>query len=130
MRLPDTPAGPPRVLGPLLGRTCAAVLPRVRDPATTTPLAERVGVSVASVSRHATVLRSAGPVPTTRIGTAVLHSLTPFVRALLDGEPLPFSAKGCPAPGRVGPCGHEWAACACQFPLTGDVSGVPLTSRP
>ncbi|MFE7240106.1 hypothetical protein [Streptomyces sp. NPDC057580] len=30
MHLPGTPTGPPRVLGPLLGRTCAAVLSSVR----------------------------------------------------------------------------------------------------
>ncbi|MCX4530842.1 helix-turn-helix domain-containing protein [Streptomyces sp. NBC_00841] len=128
MHFPGTPAGSPRVLGPLLGRTCAAVLLCVRDPATTTALAERVGVSLASASRHATVLRNAGPVPTTRIGTTPPCCATrgrcrrpgsappsctaspPLVRALLDGGPRPFSAKGCPAPGRVGPCGHAWAA--------------------
>lgn len=75
------------MLGPLLGRTRAAVLAGVRDPATTTALAERVGVSLAAASQHATVLRNAGLVHTTRIGIAVLHSLTPLGRALLDGEP-------------------------------------------
>ncbi|MET8438167.1 winged helix-turn-helix domain-containing protein [Streptomyces sp900116325] len=87
MHLPDAPAGPPEVLGPLLGRTRAAVLAGVRDPATTTALAQRVGVSLATASQHATVLRNAGLVRTTRIGIAVLHSLTPLGRALLDGEP-------------------------------------------
>ncbi|GAA3481926.1 winged helix-turn-helix domain-containing protein [Streptomyces yanii] len=82
----------------------------MRDPATATALAERVGVSPASAGRHATVLRNTGLVPTPRIGTAVLHGLTPLVRALLDGELRPFSAKDGPAPGRVGPCGHAWAA--------------------
>ncbi|MEV4375884.1 winged helix-turn-helix domain-containing protein [Streptosporangium sp. NPDC049644] len=71
------------VLGPLLGHTRAAVLAALRDPATTTALAERVGVSPASISQHTTVLRNAGLVSTTRIGAAVLHSLTPMGAALL-----------------------------------------------
>ncbi|GAA4189686.1 winged helix-turn-helix domain-containing protein [Microbispora amethystogenes] len=73
-------------LGPLLGRTRAAVLAALRDPATTTSLAERVGVSLASASQHATVLRNAGLVATTRAGGAVLHALTPLGEALLRGD--------------------------------------------
>ncbi|WP_433374772.1 ArsR/SmtB family transcription factor [Streptosporangium sp. CA-115845] len=70
-------------LGPLLGHTRAAVLAALRDPASTTALAERVGVSPASISQHTTVLRNAGLVSTTRIGGAVLHSLAPLGATLL-----------------------------------------------
>lgn len=82
----DDRAGSADALGPLLGRTRAAVLAALRDPATTTALAERVGVSPASASQHATVLRNAGLVSTTRIGGAVLHALTPLGAAILRGD--------------------------------------------
>ncbi|MEU6425245.1 winged helix-turn-helix domain-containing protein [Microbispora sp. NPDC046973] len=82
----DDRAGSADALGPLLGRTRAAVLAALRDPATTTALAERAGVSLASASQHATVLRNAGLVSTTRIGGAVLHALTPLGAALLRGD--------------------------------------------
>ncbi len=45
--------------------------------------AERVGVSPATVGRHATNPRNAGLMTTVRTGIAVLHSLTPLGRALL-----------------------------------------------
>ncbi|MEU9830371.1 winged helix-turn-helix domain-containing protein [Streptosporangium sp. NPDC048047] len=81
------PEGAPDVLGPLLGRTRAAVLAALRRPATTTALAERTGVSPASASQHAAVLRNAGLVSTVRTGSAVLHTLTPLGEALLGGGP-------------------------------------------
>ncbi|MFF7216354.1 ArsR/SmtB family transcription factor [Streptomyces sp. NPDC008238] len=91
MHVPEpaqAPAAPPgATLGPLLGRTRATVLQALREPATTTALAERVQVSLPAASQHAGVLRNAGLVTTTRIGTAVLHSLTPLGAALLSGEP-------------------------------------------
>ncbi|MFD4975056.1 ArsR/SmtB family transcription factor [Streptomyces sp. NPDC058424] len=73
------------VLAPLLGRTRAAVLASLRTPATTTMLAERTGISLAGASQHAAVLRNAGLISTDRTGTAVLHSLRPLGKALLDG---------------------------------------------
>jgi DNA-binding transcriptional ArsR family regulator len=82
----DRPRGSADTLGPLLGRTRAAVLAALRDPATTTALAERVGVSLASASQHATVLRNAGLISTSRIGGAVVHTTTPLGEALLHGD--------------------------------------------
>ncbi|MFJ4526204.1 ArsR/SmtB family transcription factor [Streptomyces sp. NPDC088810] len=73
-------------LGPLLGRTRAAILASLRHPATTTETAERVGISLPSASQHTTVLRNSGLITTTRTGTAVLHALTPLGTALLQGE--------------------------------------------
>ncbi|MET9448977.1 ArsR/SmtB family transcription factor [Streptomyces cinerochromogenes] len=73
-------------LGPLLGRTRAAVLASLRHPATTTETADRVGISLPSASQHTTVLRNAGLITTTRTGTAVLHTLTPLGVALLQGD--------------------------------------------
>ncbi|MDR8414363.1 winged helix-turn-helix domain-containing protein [Nonomuraea sp. 3-1Str] len=75
------------VLGPLLGRTRAAVLATLRDPATTTSVAERVGISLGSASQHTAILRNAGLISTTRTGGAVLHTLTPLGQALLRGGP-------------------------------------------
>ncbi|MFG1946267.1 ArsR/SmtB family transcription factor [Nonomuraea sp. NPDC048826] len=83
----DKASGSADALGPLLGRTRAAVLAALRDPATTTTLAERVGISPASASQHASVLRNAGLISTTRIGGAVLHTLTPLGESLLRGDP-------------------------------------------
>lgn len=85
-------SGPADALGPLLGRTRATVLAILRDPATTTAVAERAGVSLGSASQHATVLRNAGLISTTRMGSAVLHALTPLGEALLQGDSTVSSA--------------------------------------
>ncbi|MFF2852770.1 ArsR/SmtB family transcription factor [Streptomyces sp. NPDC058001] len=86
--MPDA-AGPgpsADVLTPLLGRTRARVLAGLRHPAGTTALAERVGISLSTASEHTAVLRDAGLVSTTRIGSAVLHALTPLGTALLGNQ--------------------------------------------
>ncbi|GLZ00958.1 helix-turn-helix domain-containing protein [Actinoplanes sp. NBRC 103695] len=68
----------------LIGMTRTAVLESVGDGRTTSELARRVGVSAASISQHTAVLREAGLVHTSRIGKAVLHSVTPLGAALLE----------------------------------------------
>jgi DNA-binding transcriptional ArsR family regulator len=78
-----------RALALLLGSTRAAVMRAIGAGASTTELARRAGVSLASASQHATVLRDAGLVTTLRDGPAVLHNLTPLGYALLDGGPVP-----------------------------------------
>ncbi|MGW4638449.1 ArsR/SmtB family transcription factor [Sphaerisporangium sp. NPDC004334] len=80
------PSAAADALGPLLGRTRAAVLATLRHPATTSALADRLAISRASASEHTTVLRDAGLVSTTRMGSAVLHTLTPLGSALLAGD--------------------------------------------
>ncbi|MFD7282723.1 ArsR/SmtB family transcription factor [Streptomyces sp. NPDC059862] len=82
----EQPASTTDALGPLLGRTRAAVLAALRHPATTTETADRVGISLPSASQHTTVLRNAGLITTTRTGTAVLHTLTPLGTALLHND--------------------------------------------
>ncbi|MFF0794516.1 ArsR family transcriptional regulator [Streptomyces spiralis] len=82
----EPPTGASDALGPLLGRTRAAVLAAIRHPATTTTAAERVGISLPSASQHTTVLRNAGLITTTRTGSAVLHTLTPLGEALLHSD--------------------------------------------
>jgi DNA-binding transcriptional ArsR family regulator len=75
-------------LGALLGRTRAAVLQAVGAGCTTTELARRVGVSPATASQHASVLRDAGLITTRRHGGSVLHSLHPLGAAILSKPTL------------------------------------------
>ncbi|MEU0004318.1 winged helix-turn-helix domain-containing protein [Streptomyces sp. NPDC006314] len=74
---------PGRNLESLLGRTRAAALRVTAEGSTTTELARRLGVSVAAASQHATVLRNAKLITTTRRGGSVLHLITPLGLALL-----------------------------------------------
>ncbi|MBY8870912.1 winged helix-turn-helix domain-containing protein [Micromonospora sp. PLK6-60] len=85
-------AGKP--LADLLGRTRAAVLAAIVDAPSTSRLAEVVGVSVASASQHAAVLRAAGLITTHRAGPAVRHLLTPLGEQLLrEGRPVGVSPR-------------------------------------
>ncbi|MFF2847625.1 ArsR family transcriptional regulator [Streptomyces sp. NPDC058001] len=86
MNAGEAPTAGADALGPLLGRTRAAVLAAVRHSATTTTVAERTGISLPSASQHTTVLRNAGLITTTRTGSAVLHTLSPLGDALLHGD--------------------------------------------
>jgi len=70
----------------LIGQTRTSVLESIGDGRTTSELARRVGVSVASASQHAAVLREARLIHSTRAGRAVLHTLTPLGSALLGAR--------------------------------------------
>ncbi|MFH8571283.1 ArsR/SmtB family transcription factor [Streptomyces sp. NPDC017993] len=89
---PTTP--PERSLGRLVGQTRSAILRGIGVGCTTSELARRVDVSLASASQHATVLRDAGLLVTLRQGNAVLHTLTPLGAALLRGA-RPAEAAVC-----------------------------------
>ena len=79
-------------LAVLLGHTRAAVLRALREPCGTAELAARLGISAASASEHAKVLRDAELIETVRRGRAVRHSLTHLGRGLLGyGRPVAFS---------------------------------------
>ncbi|MDN0199268.1 winged helix-turn-helix domain-containing protein [Streptomyces sp. S.PNR 29] len=69
----------------LLGRTRAVVLEATEAGATTGQIARSLGISPASASQHAAVLREAGLVSSRRHGKTVCHSLTALGKALLDG---------------------------------------------
>jgi Helix-turn-helix domain len=71
-------------LAALVGRNRAAVLRTIADGCSTTELADRVGISLAAASQHASVLRDAGLITTQRQGSAVLHVLTPLGAELLQ----------------------------------------------
>ncbi|TDU89363.1 DNA-binding transcriptional ArsR family regulator [Kribbella voronezhensis] len=70
-------------LADLLGRTRAAVLRALTASASTTQLARRTGISLASASEHARVLRNAGLITTHRTAGTAHHSLTPAAHPLL-----------------------------------------------
>jgi DNA-binding transcriptional ArsR family regulator len=72
-------------LAGLLGGTRAAVLLAAARGDSTSRLADRLDVSVASVSQHLTVLRNAGLVRSIRRGRAVHHDLTQLGVQLLLG---------------------------------------------
>ncbi|MFJ9032819.1 winged helix-turn-helix domain-containing protein [Streptomyces sp. NPDC102274] len=83
---------PKESLSALVGSTRSAVLQALTESRTTTELAQYVGVSAGSASQHASVLRNAGLVSTTRTRSYAIHTLTPLGEALLKGpalRPLP-----------------------------------------
>ena len=82
----------PQGINALMGSTRAAVLQVLADGCTTTELAQRVGISVASASGHATILREAGLISTQRRGTSVLHVVTALGSAMLNRDLTPICA--------------------------------------
>ncbi|GAB3814200.1 helix-turn-helix domain-containing protein [Kribbella italica] len=71
-------------LADLLGRTRATVLRSLLASASTTQLARRCEISLASTSDHTRILRAAGLITTHRAGGTALHSLTPTGHRLLQ----------------------------------------------
>jgi DNA-binding transcriptional ArsR family regulator len=68
----------------LMGRTRAAVLAAAGGGATTSQLARRLGISIASASEHATVLRNAGLIASGRRRNTMVHTLTPLGAGLVS----------------------------------------------
>ncbi|MFC5745923.1 ArsR/SmtB family transcription factor [Actinomadura rugatobispora] len=83
---PSPRRDPRRPLAALLGRTRTTVLTALSAPGgcTTTELARRTGISLASASQHAGVLRDAGLIRTVRRGGHVVHSLRPAGASLIN----------------------------------------------
>lgn len=73
-------------LAALVGGTRAAVLAALMQSASTTELARRTGISLASASEHARVLRGSGLVTTHRESGAAKHRLTALGRQLLNAS--------------------------------------------
>ncbi|GAA4716108.1 winged helix-turn-helix domain-containing protein [Phytohabitans rumicis] len=83
--LPLREQAKPDPLKALIGATRAAVLQAIStNPGTTEELARRVGISAASASEHAGVLRRSGLVFSYRDGNRMRHQLTPLGLALLE----------------------------------------------
>jgi transposase-like protein len=76
--------GPDVSLAALIGPTRAIILDSIGSGRSTTELARQVGVSPGSVSQHTAVLRDAGLILTTRVGMAVVHTLTSSGVTVLD----------------------------------------------
>ncbi|WP_432094837.1 ArsR/SmtB family transcription factor [Streptomyces sp. bgisy100] len=72
----------PDALATLLGRGRATVLTALAEPATTTGLAQRLGLAPSSVSAHLSALRDAGLLTSNRYGHQVLYERTPLGIAL------------------------------------------------
>ncbi|MFE5711163.1 ArsR/SmtB family transcription factor [Streptomyces sp. NPDC056501] len=70
-------------LADLLGRTRARVISHLAQPASTTELAERLGVTPGAVSQHLGVLHRAGLVTMARQGNLVLYLRSTFGDQLL-----------------------------------------------
>ncbi|MCP2261687.1 Helix-turn-helix domain-containing protein [Streptoalloteichus tenebrarius] len=79
-------------LARLLGRTRATVLESIGSGCSTTVLAGRIGMSLASASQHVAVLRGAGLVTTTRVGASVRHTLSPLGEELLESSRRPSTS--------------------------------------
>jgi len=69
----------------LLGSNRAGVLAAATSASTTTQLARAAGISLASASEHATILRNAGLISSRREGRRVAHSVTWLGQQLLAG---------------------------------------------
>lgn len=80
-------ADPERALADLIGRTRAVVLRSISAGAcSTSELARRAGISLASASEHARVLHQTGLVTTQRAGSAVRHTISPIGLDVLSGQ--------------------------------------------
>ncbi|NRQ34482.1 winged helix-turn-helix transcriptional regulator [Nonomuraea sp. NN258] len=86
--LEPSEGGAGRSLAALLGDTRAAALEFLASGCTTTQLAVRLGVSAATASHHASILRHTGLITTRRQGGSVWHTATPLGFALLSGHDL------------------------------------------
>lgn len=84
-----------KALAALLGSTRARALDAIGTGCTTTELADRLGISLATASSHASVLRAAGLIATRRHGSAVLHSISPLGSALLNGVQRGHGTPAC-----------------------------------
>lgn len=83
--VPDRGGQTDEPLAGVLGRTRLALLRSLDEARTTTGLARRIGVSNATASAHASALRAAGLLTTTRTGRSVHHARTPLAELLLTG---------------------------------------------
>jgi DNA-binding transcriptional ArsR family regulator len=76
---------PSRALAGVLGVSRARLLAELDNPASTTDLAARSGLTPGGVSQHLTALRAAGLVSAHRVGRHVLYARTAVAEALLAG---------------------------------------------
>lgn len=80
------PRIPNEALTALLGRTRAAALQVIAEGCSTSELARQLGISAATASEHASILREAGLIESRRQRNAMRHQVTTLGAALLDGD--------------------------------------------
>ncbi|MEU7825096.1 winged helix-turn-helix domain-containing protein [Catellatospora sp. NPDC049133] len=79
-----TPAPADAALAALFGASRARMLDMLRQPATTSELSRRLGMSAGAVSEHLQVLHAAGLLARSRHGRTVLYVATAAGHTLLD----------------------------------------------
>ncbi|HEX5194458.1 MAG TPA: DUF5937 family protein [Solirubrobacteraceae bacterium] len=80
---PTAPTAPADSLARLLGRSRAAVLDALDEPASTTQLVATLGLTLGATGDHLATLRAAGLVTRSRAGRSVLYTRTPVGDALV-----------------------------------------------
>jgi DNA-binding transcriptional ArsR family regulator len=73
----------PEAVAAVLGRSRALLLAELAEPASTTELSHRTGMSAGGISQHLTALRAAGIVASHRSGRSVLYERTHLADSLL-----------------------------------------------
>ncbi|WP_394554667.1 DUF5937 family protein [Agromyces sp. MMS24-JH15] len=76
---------PPGAVAAVLGEVRAGLLAALGDPASSTELAVRLGVTTSAVNQHLRVLRAAGLLTSTRYGRSVLYLRSDLGSAFLAG---------------------------------------------
>ncbi|MET4156857.1 DUF5937 family protein [Agromyces sp. PvR057] len=80
------PVANPAAVAAVLGETRASLLAALGDPASSTELGVRFGVSASAVNQHLRVLRDAGLLVSTRYGRSVLYLRSELGSALLESR--------------------------------------------
>ncbi|TYL53034.1 ArsR/SmtB family transcription factor [Agromyces mariniharenae] len=76
----------PAAVAAVLGETRASLLAALGDPASSTELGVRLGVTASAVNQHLRVLRDAGLLVSTRYGRSVLYLRSELGSALLEAR--------------------------------------------
>lgn len=79
----DRKVTPSKALVGVFGATRARLLAELTDPASTTELARRIGLTAGGVNQHLTALKAAGLVSSHRVGRQVLYARTAVAETLL-----------------------------------------------
>jgi DNA-binding transcriptional ArsR family regulator len=77
----------PAAVAAVLGQTRASLLAALGDPASSTELGVRLGVTASAVNQHLRVLRDAGLLVSTRYGRSVLYLRSELGTSLLAARP-------------------------------------------
>jgi DNA-binding transcriptional ArsR family regulator len=82
----EPPEGAGEGLAELIGSTRAAVLQALAESGSTSEIARRVGISVATASHHTTVLRDAGLITSVRRANRMVHNLSNLGSVMITGR--------------------------------------------